>query len=135
MNDDVANAFDAFPERCRPAALKLRALILRAAKAADPIGPVHETLKWGEPAYLPARPRVGSTVRIAWQDAAPDQVRMMFHCQTTLVDDFRTQFPELRYDGNRAIVLEANADWDEAALEACAEAALTYHLRKRRARS
>jgi hypothetical protein len=55
-----------------------------------------------------------------------------FHCQTNLVETFRELYPELRYSGNRAILLDAKEKLPEAALGHCVALALTYHLRKRR---
>jgi hypothetical protein len=40
---------------------------------------------------------------------------------------------ELRYGGNRSILLNAEDDLPEAALRHCVALALTYHLKKRKA--
>ena len=42
-------------------------------------------------------------------------------------------YPELRYGGNRSILLDASDKLPEAALRHCVALALTYHLRKRKA--
>jgi hypothetical protein len=57
---------------------------------------------------------------------------MYFNCQTTLVDTFRTLFPELSFEGNRALVFEASEELPIDAVSTCIELALTYHRRKRR---
>lgn len=44
--------------------MALRALILREADLSGPHAALLETLKWGEPAYLPNKPRVGATLRL-----------------------------------------------------------------------
>ena len=56
-----------------------------------------------------------------------------FHCQTDLVETFRELYPDLRYGGNRSIVLDAADKLPDAALRHCVALALTYHLRKRKA--
>ena len=53
---------------------------------------------------------------------------MYFNCQTTLVETFRTLFPnEFRFEGNRAIVFNASDAVPTDALAFCIAAALTYH--------
>ena len=56
--------FDAYPARLRGPLLKLREMNLKAAAETPAVGKLTETLKWGEAAYLPAKPNVGTTVRI-----------------------------------------------------------------------
>ena len=56
---------------------------------------------------------------------------MYFHCQTKLIDTFRTLFPdEFTYDGNRAIVFEQSEAVSEMPLSHCIAMALTYHRNK-----
>lgn len=127
---DVAQTFDAFPPGIRRRLLVLRELVFRTAASTDGVGELEETLKWGEPAYLTPATRSGSTVRIGWKKARPQEYAMYFNCQTTLVDTFRTLFPdELRFEGNRAIVLREPDAVPTQALRFCIAAALTYHRR------
>ena len=101
-----------------------------AAKASD-VGEIEETLKWGQPAYLPKSPRVGTTVRLGWSEDDPTQVAVYVHCQTRLLDQFRARFPdEFAYDGNRALRLPVSGPFPEAALQQIAAMALTYHRNK-----
>ncbi|KNZ30705.1 MAG: hypothetical protein AD742_21105 [Methylibium sp. NZG] len=124
----VAKAFDAYPPDIRRKLLSLRELIFRTAASTDGVGELDETLKWGEPAYLTTRSGSGSTVRLGWKASSPSQYAMYFNCKTTLVDTFRTLFPqELHFEGNRAIVFEASEPVAEDALAFCVAAALTYH--------
>ena len=110
--------------------MALRALIFNNAVTAN-VGSITETLKWGEPAYLTLESKSGSTIRIGWKASAPAQYAMFFNCRTTLVDTFRTLFPELAFDGNRAIVLDATRDVPAESLAVCITAALTYHRSKK----
>jgi hypothetical protein len=109
---------------------ELKALILEVAARTPEIGPLEESLKWGERSFTPARRNVGSSVRIA--PRRNGDVALMFICHTNLVEEFRGLYPEaLAFEGNRAIVLSKGADADRAALEHCIALALTYKLRKR----
>ena len=129
----VAAVFGAYPRPLQTRLLALRRLILDTAQATKGVGPLEETLKWGQPSYLTTATKSGSTIRIDRVKAAPDQVAIYFHCQTDLVATFRELYPELRYGGNRSILLDAGDAVPEAALRHCVALALTYHLRKRRA--
>ena len=131
-SDDVANAFAAFPGDARKALMAVRSLIFETAEAIEAVGPLTETLKWGEPAYLTEATKAGSTIRLGWKAKAPDECALYFNCNTTLVDTFRTRFPELRFSGNRALLLDVNAELPRDALADCIEQALTYHLNKRK---
>ncbi|RDI57727.1 DUF1801 domain-containing protein [Microvirga subterranea] len=53
----------AYPPGLRKDLLRVRGLIDEAAESAG-IGAPVETMKWGQPAYMPSRPRIGTTVRI-----------------------------------------------------------------------
>ena len=122
---------DAHPKATRDALLALRKLILATAAETEGVGPLIETLKWGEPAYLPKAPRVGTTVRINALKGSPDKVAVFFHCQTNLVVAFRERYPDVfKFEGNRAIVLPVAKPLPANALKHCIAMALTYHLRK-----
>lgn len=128
---DVKSVFDAYPESARRRLLALRELIFRTAASAEGVGDIEETLKWGEPAYVTSQTRSGSTIRIAWKKAKPDHYAIYFNCQTTLVDMFRTRFPnDFAFEGNRAIVFAATDAVPMDSLAVCIKAALTYHRRK-----
>ena len=132
MPADVAAVFAAYPPAPRRRLFTVRDLILDTATALD-IGPIQETLKWGEPSYL-TKPRVGTTIRIAWKPAAPDRIGLYVNCQTTLVETFRAQFPDaFEYQGNRAMLLRHADPLPHGPLQSCIAAALTYHTAKRRA--
>ena len=127
-NAAVALAFDALPPAMRRKLMALRKLILDTAAATEGVGEIEETLKWGEPAYVTAQSKSGSTVRIGWKKSAPSQYAVYFHCQTHLVETFRTLFPgDFRFEGNRAIVFDAADTVPRDALALCVAAALTYH--------
>lgn len=129
----VKAVFDAYPPAPRADLLALRALILDTAATTDGVGPLVETLKWGQPAYLPARPRVGTTVRIDALRDRPDGYALFVHCQSRLTDTFRQLYPgQFTFDGNRALLFTAGQPRADDALKHCIALALTHHLRKRR---
>jgi Domain of unknown function (DU1801) len=130
-SDQVKHVYDVIPESARIQMLALRELIYVVAKSSNAIGALEETLKWGEPAYLTSETKSGSLVRLGWKQKDPDCVRVLFHCQTNLVETFRTMFAdELMFEGNRAIVLKVGKAIPTASLRFCIEAALTYRLSK-----
>ena len=127
--------FDSYPKPVRTKLLALRKLILDTAKTTKGVGAIEEALKWGQPSYLTSESRSGSTIRIDRVKAVPEQYAVYFHCQTNLVETFRERYPDKwKYGGNRAILLSVDDDADEAALSHCIALALTYHLKKRKAR-
>ena len=126
----VAAVFDAMPRPARMRLLRLRRIIFDAARASD-VGEIEESLKWGQPAYRPKAPRVGTTIRLGWSESDPGQVTLYVHCQTRLLDMFRERFPtEFRYDGNRAVHLPVTGPLPEAAVHRIAAMALCYHRDK-----
>jgi hypothetical protein len=131
QDESVQYVFDSFPPRIKKQLLVLRDLILSTASTIPGVGRIEETLKWGEPAYLTNETKAGSTIRIGWKKSAPNQFAMYFNCQTNLVDTFRTIYPELKVQGNRAIVFELDDAVPRDSLAHCVEMALTYHQTKR----
>lgn len=128
----VEAVFDAYPEGIRDDLLSLRALILETAEKTEDVGPLIETLKWGQPSYLPEKPKTGSTVRIDALAKEPGEYAMFFHCQTSLVDGFRELYPdEFMFQGNRALVFSQGKSMPREALMHCVACALTYHINKK----
>ena len=110
--------------------LQLRELIFESAAQTGTVGHLVETTKWGQPAYLPSKPRTGSTIRIGTVKNAFDRYAMFFHCQTTLVESFRAQYPkEFEFQGNRALLFRKGQSIAVDALKHCIAQVLTYHLK------
>jgi hypothetical protein len=128
----VDAVFAAYPGPVKAKLLALRRLIFDTAKATKGVGALEETLKWGQPSYLTPESKSGSTIRIDKVKAEAGRYAVYFHCQTDLVETFRELYPNLRYEGNRAILLDAGEKLPEAELRHCVGLALTYHLRKRK---
>jgi uncharacterized protein DUF1801 len=129
----IEAVFEAYPQPVKSRLLALRRLIFDTADTTKGVGALEEALKWGQPSYLTAESKSGSTIRIDQVKAEAGRYAVYFHCQTDLVETFRELYPELRYSGNRAILLDAGEKLPEAALRHCIALALTYHARKRKA--
>jgi hypothetical protein len=128
---EVAAAFREFPAPVRTRLERVRDLILSVARDTEVVGPLVETLKWGEPAYLTEVSGSGSTIRLGWPKARPSHAAVYFNCNTTLVSTFRDLFPNVfEYAGDRAILLDVDCEMDEKALSLCISMALTYHAKK-----
>lgn len=129
----VADTFRAAPPAARKQLMNLRAIILEAGSA-QAVGPIEESLKWGEPAYRCAG---GSTVRIAWSPKTPGQVAMHFICTTDLIAQFRELYPrDFTFVANRSLVFALDKTAPRRALTHCVGLAFTYHRPKaKRSRS
>ncbi len=130
MPEAVAAAFATYPDTVRQRLLDIRALIFRTAPTLDGVGPLEETLKWGEPAYLTTASKSGTTIRLGWPKSSPQHCAVYVNCQTSLIEQFRTQFSDVfTFEGNRALWLDPEAPLPETPLSLCLAAALTYHRR------
>jgi hypothetical protein len=132
FDSNVAAVFSSYPQPLRTKLLALRQLILDTASTTEGVGPLDETIKWGQVSYLTSETGSGSTVRIDRVKSAANQYAVYFHCQTNLVETFRELYPELTYGGNRSILLDASKVLPKQAVRHCVALALTYHLNKRK---
>lgn len=133
MPADVAAAFEALPANVSARLKQVRQLIFETAERLEGVGPLTETLKWGEPAYLTEVTGSGSTIRLGKLRSAAKSCAIFFNCQTNLVSTFRSQFPdEFAYQGDRALLLSLSGPLPAAPLASCLALALTYHQKKAR---
>jgi hypothetical protein len=136
QNPEVAAVLKGYPPIHRRKLLQIRDLIFEVARQTEGVGKIEETLKWGEPAYLTSESGSGSTVRIAWKKSEPEQCAVHFHCQTSLVSTFRKMFPDdLRFEGNRSIIILRDEVVPLEPLSGCIALALTYHKIKQSLRA
>jgi len=130
MPDDVKSRLESYSLIQRKKLLEMRALIFAASAELKPQITLVETLKWTQLAFLPAKPRTGTTIRL---DVVEGNLIAFFHCQTTLVDTFRQLYPqEFCFEGNRALIVPINQPIPTEALKHCFGLALTYHSAQRR---
>ncbi|MEE9322284.1 MAG: DUF1801 domain-containing protein [Granulosicoccus sp.] len=126
---NVSQVFDTWPPPVRKKLMLVRQLIFSAA-AIEGVGPITETLKWGQPAYLTEISKSGTTIRLG-SNADTGSYAVYFHCQTTLLASFREMYSDVfRYEGNRAIVFDISDHIPENELMVCLTMALCYHRDK-----
>lgn len=103
---------------------ELQNLIHEIAEESDI--PLVESAKWGQLSF--ATPN-GTPIRI---DRFSDtQVALFVHCQTHLIDDWKSMFAEtLNFSKNRAILFQLDASLPEEPLKICIDQAFHYHLKK-----
>jgi Domain of unknown function (DU1801) len=107
---------------------KLRELIFTAASTHPAIGPLEESVKWGEASFTPVRKNVGSSVRI--QPRKNGDVALMFICTTGLVERFAEIYPGVfNLEGKRALVFRENQALPAAELKHAIAIALTNKLK------
>lgn len=132
---EVKAKFDAYPKRARAKLLAMRELLFEIAAVTEGVGEIEETLKWGEPAYV-TKNKSGSTVRMDWKQKAPDHYALYFHCQTHLVETFKTLFPnDFIFEGNRALIFAIDDAIPKDAVSMCLARALAYHLKRQAKKS
>jgi len=125
---EVRAKFQAYPPAVRVKLEGLRRLVLETGAELEPAPSIEETLKWGEPSYISPR---GSTIRMDWKPRAPQQYALYFNCNTSLVETFRHVYGDLfRYEKNRALIFDLEAELPVEALKDCIEMALNYHQLK-----
>ena len=113
---EVDDVFARMAPATRARALELRALVFDVAEAKGLSRP-DETLKWGEPAYLPGA--AGTTVRIG-TDRAGGACKLLVNCRTSLVEEWRERFAgRLAFEGNRAVLVGTGG---ARAIELCYQA-------------
>lgn len=128
MKPEVKAAYDAFAPAQRTTLLALRDLTLATAAMHPAIGPLDESLKWGEPAYRPARG--GTTVRLGVSPKSPAACAIFVNCKTSLLATYRDLYPQtFDFEGDRALILPAAAPIPADAVSHCVSLALTYHAR------
>lgn len=127
FNDsNIEDIFNNYPEPYRKSLLEVRQLIFDTANKLDGVGEIEESLKWNQPTYSTTISKSGTPIRIdRFQE---DKIAIFFHCQTTLVENFRIVFKEeLKFSKNRAVVFNPTKALPIDILGICIAMALTYH--------
>ncbi len=128
VSGQVEAVFAAVPEPQRSALQRLRQLVFDVADDVD-AAPVREELEWGQPSYTASRHSESTAVRLAMTSDG-ERFGLFFHCQSSVVPEFRTAFPDgFDYDGNRGILFRPGDDLQLDRLRLCVEHALTYRRR------
>ncbi len=123
---DIAARFATLDAKGRKCLLKWRALAFETAAGDKRIGPLTETLKWGQPSYLTEATRSGGTLRL-WV-TKDDRPALFVTCSSDLAGRIRERYRnDLDFEGNRAII--PRADTSDAVLRHVIAQVLTYKLR------
>ena len=124
------NILSNWPQAAQTHFCTLPYIIHDVAKVAG-IGGLTETLKWGEPAWLPKKSGIGSTLRASWPPKRPKTLGLFLNCNSTLPETMRTLYPTtFEFGGIRAISLPLDCPLPTDALHHCAHLTLTYHRTK-----
>ena len=129
---EVAAVFETYPKEIKSKLMSLRQLIFDVASRTNGVGELEETLKWGQPSYLTTQTKSGSLIRIDQIKSQEGKYAMFFHCQTTLVDNFKEMYRgQFEFGGNRSIIFNVKDKVPVEELSHCVSIALTYHLNKK----
>ena len=125
INPKVETKFNSYPPTIKEKLMNLRRIIVETANNIESIQTLEETLKWNEPSYLVKK---GSTIRIDWKKAKPEQYAVYFKCTSKLVPTFKELYGDrFQYENNRAILFKMDEIVPEKELKHCISLALTYH--------
>ena len=129
---DIIATIAAYPPALRDHLLALRLLILDVAASTPGVGPLEETLKWGQSSFLTTASKSGTTIRIDRLSKSDERPALFVPCQTDLIETFKTIYPEtFAYHGKRAIIFDADKPLPEEDLRHCIALALTYKARRK----
>ncbi len=130
-SDDTLNVLESMPSIATGALMRMREIILDVGET-DVVGGVEETLKWNQPAYLPRKAKVGTTIRLGF-DEKNDRCVLYGHCQSTLIDQWRDRYADtFEFVGNRALTFSVHEPIPEDEFSDCVWLALTYHTRSKK---
>ncbi len=130
IGPDILNTIAAWPPSAQQHLLSARAIAFETAETAS-TGPLSESLKWGQPAWRPSRPRTGSTLRLNWSPDWPGQLLAYVDCKTDLASQMSTRFPQqFGNDGRRSLAFDLDVPLPQDAIAQLAHLTFTYHRQK-----
>ena len=130
QNAEVHQTFDKCLPQTKQILLTIRQWIFEIADNSDQVGEILECLKWGEPSYVTHTPKSGTTLRLSELKSNPAAYGLFVHCQTSLVEEFRVVYPDLKYNKNRGVLFASNQPIQTDAIKQFIYMALSYHSRK-----
>ncbi len=126
MPAPVREVINSYPATVRDGVVRLRSVIMDVAKNLPDIGPLEETLRWRQSAYLTPQTGAGSTLRLGPHKQA--SFAIFAHCRTTIIARYAQAFPGWdRLDGNRAVLFDDPDQIEPERLSHLIRHALTYH--------
>lgn len=130
-NAEIGQVFDKCQPLTKGRLLTIRQWIYEVANNSDEIGQIEECLKWGEPSYVTHSPKTGTTLRMSQLKSSEKEYGLFVHCQTTLIEEFRVAYPDLRYDKNRGLLFDSQQPIQTKVIKQFIYLALTHHIRKK----
>lgn len=122
-SSEVEAVFNQYSSQCKEALLTIRQLIINTSAELTPHEKLVENLKWNQPTYTV---KAGTPIRIGTFEET--KIALFFHCQTTLIEQFRELFADtLVFSKNRAIVMDPTKPLPINDLKLCIQMGLTYH--------
>ena len=119
---------ESYPEGAKSLAINIRNLIYKTAEIED-TEIAEETLKWGEPSFRAVN---GTPIRFDWKENTPDLFYIFFNCQTLMIETCKELYDtNLKFEGNRAIILNLIEEPPLQILQHCFSLALRYHKIKK----
>ncbi len=128
-NTEVKAVFNAYPFTIKEKLMRVRQLIFECADKNEIISELEETLKWGQPSYGTTKTKSGTSIRLGF--LKPAEYVIYVHCQTTLIGEFKEIYPEMKFDGNRAIIFDSYKTIPVSEIKHFIYLALTYQYRKK----
>jgi len=125
--DPFADLTSQWPPAARTAFAQLREIAHDAAPS-----PLAESLKWGQPAWRPIKPRTGATLRAMWHASTPARLHLYVDCKTNLAARMQDLYPQIENDGRRALSVPLDILPQEA-VHHLAAMIFRYHLASARA--
>lgn len=127
MTPEIAAVFAAQSALTAQGMARLRDLIIDTAASDPRVGPLTESLKWGQPAFRPKAANTGTTLRVAAHKSAA--FALYAPCSTTVIPTHAQRFAGAdRIDGNRAILFDRPDQIDADRLRLTILHGLTYFL-------
>ena len=130
QNPEIRQVFANYEPQTKQVLLTIRKWIFEIAENSDEIGKIKECLKWGEPSYVTRAPKSGTTLRLSRLKSSESEYGLFVHCQTSLIEEFRVAYPDLKYDKNRGVIFDSREPIQTDVIKQFVYLALSYHSRK-----
>lgn len=130
LSHTIQSIIEDWPRLAQTHFMALRGIVHDAANTAE-VGKLCETLKWNEPAWLPAKRGIGSTLRTCWSPKRPNALGVFLNCNSSLPETMRSLYPNsFGFEGKRSLFMPLDKPLPMDALHHCAHLTLTYHRAK-----
>ncbi len=131
QNTEIAEVFSNYNLPIKKQILELRSLIFDVAKSINEIEKIEEKLKWGQPSYLTNESKSGTTIRIDKNTKNSDEVVLYVNCKTSLVNEWREIYPNLKCGGTRSVHFKLDEELPKEELKHMIAMALTYKTHRK----